>query len=167
MYQVKVNNREVVEARISDEGQLQFAGQEMKLDLNKLGEKNYHVLFGNKSFRVQVLKANKTTKTYTIKVGSNRYEISLADKYDLLLKKLGMAGVGELKVNDLKAPMPGLVVDVLVKEGQDIKKGDPILVLEAMKMENILKAVSDATVKSVSVAKGSKVEKNETLVALK
>ena len=70
------------------------------------------------------------------------------------------------KVMDIKAPMPGLVVDVRVAEGQALKKGDAVVVLEAMKMENILKATADAVVKKVSVKTGAKVEKNEVLVIL-
>ena len=70
------------------------------------------------------------------------------------------------KVNDLKAPMPGLVLDILVKEGDKINKGDTLIVLEAMKMENALKAIADATVKKVSVKKGNTVDKNQVLVQL-
>lgn len=68
------------------------------------------------------------------------------------------------KVNDMKAPMPGLVLNVLVENGQTIKKGDAIVVLEAMKMENILKSPSDGIVKKVHVIKGDKVEKNQVMV---
>ncbi|HNH66215.1 MAG TPA: biotin/lipoyl-binding protein, partial [Bacteroidia bacterium] len=70
------------------------------------------------------------------------------------------------KVNDLKAPMPGLVLDILVSEGQTIQKGDSLLVLEAMKMENNLKAINDAVVKKINVSKGDKVEKNTVLIEL-
>ena len=70
------------------------------------------------------------------------------------------------KVNDLKAPMPGLVLDILVSEGQTIQKGDNLLVLEAMKMENNLKATNDAVVKKIKVSKGDKVEKNTVLIEL-
>lgn len=92
--------------------------------------------------------------------------MELKDKYDELLQQLGMDKMLSAKVNDLKAPMPGLVLDVLVKEGQQIKKGENLLVLEAMKMENNLKAVSDAVVKKVKVGKGARVEKNEILIEL-
>ena len=68
------------------------------------------------------------------------------------------------KASDLKAPMPGLVVDVTVSPGDQVKKGDKLLVLEAMKMENILKAPADATVKGVNISKGKTVEKNEVLI---
>jgi biotin carboxyl carrier protein len=63
--------------------------------------------------------------------------------------------------------MPGLVLNVMVEEGQKIKKGDAILVLEAMKMENILKATSEGEVKKILVKKGDKIEKNQVLVSLK
>jgi biotin carboxyl carrier protein len=68
------------------------------------------------------------------------------------------------KVNDVKAPMPGMVFNVLVSEGQDIKKGDPLIVLEAMKMENVLKSPTDGTVKKIAVTKGVAVEKNQVLI---
>jgi biotin carboxyl carrier protein len=70
------------------------------------------------------------------------------------------------KVNDIKAPMPGLVLKVLVTPGQAIKKGDPVLILEAMKMENVFKATSDATVKEIKVAELTAVEKGEVLIVL-
>jgi len=62
--------------------------------------------------------------------------------------------------------MPGLVLDILVSEGQTIQKGDSLLVLEAMKMENNLKAINDAVVKKINVSKGDKVEKNTVLIEL-
>jgi biotin carboxyl carrier protein len=68
------------------------------------------------------------------------------------------------KVNELKAPMPGLVLDIVVSEGQEVKKGDALVVLEAMKMENILKSPADVVVKKISVKKGTAVEKNQVLV---
>jgi len=90
----------------------------------------------------------------------------LKDKYDELLQQLGMDKMFAQKVNDLKAPMPGLVLDILVSEGQAIQKGDSLLILEAMKMENNLKATNDAVVKKIKVLKGDKVEKNTVLIEL-
>jgi biotin carboxyl carrier protein len=62
--------------------------------------------------------------------------------------------------------MPGLVLKVLVEEGKEFKKGDNLLILEAMKMENILKAPADGKVKSIKIKPGDKVEKNEILLLL-
>jgi biotin carboxyl carrier protein len=62
--------------------------------------------------------------------------------------------------------MPGLVLKVLVKDGDVIKKGDNLLVLEAMKMENSIKAPADATIKAVKITAGDKVEKNQVMILL-
>jgi biotin carboxyl carrier protein len=75
-----------------------------------------------------------------------------------------MENMNNQKVNEVKAPMPGLVLNILVEPGQEISKGDGLFVLEAMKMENIIKSPTDAIVKSIEVEKGIAVEKNQVLV---
>ena len=77
---------------------------------------------------------------------------------------MGMDALAAKKVNDLKAPMPGLVLDIRVKVGDVVKKGEPLVVLEAMKMENILKATNDVVIKKIAVEKGNAVEKNQLLL---
>jgi biotin carboxyl carrier protein len=67
-------------------------------------------------------------------------------------------------VSDLKAPMPGLVLQILVEPGQEIKKGDKILILEAMKMENAIKAPADAIVAQIHINPGTAVDKNQLLI---
>jgi len=83
---------------------------------------------------------------------------------DLLLEKMGIANLETVQVNDLKAPMPGLILDILVTPGQTVKKGDQLLILEAMKMENVLKAPGDGVVASIEVEKGKSVEKGQILI---
>jgi biotin carboxyl carrier protein len=83
---------------------------------------------------------------------------------DLLLERLGMKNVGVKKVNNLKAPMPGLISKLLVKEGDEIKQGEPLLVLEAMKMENVFKAVADVKIKAIKVSEKQAVEKGAELI---
>jgi biotin carboxyl carrier protein len=70
------------------------------------------------------------------------------------------------KVEPVKAPMPGMVLKVLVRPGQQIEKGDGLLILEAMKMENVLKANGPATVKSIRVEERTAVEKGAVLIDL-
>jgi biotin carboxyl carrier protein len=77
---------------------------------------------------------------------------------------MGMDAVAAGAVSDVKAPMPGLVLKIMVEPGQPISKGDALVILEAMKMENILKAPSDGIVKKILVTKGDKVEKNQIMV---
>ena len=72
----------------------------------------------------------------------------------------------QTKANVVKAPMPGLVLRIIAKEGDTVKKGDGILVLEAMKMENVIKADGDGTIKRICVSEKQAVEKNTLLVEL-
>ena len=84
---------------------------------------------------------------------------------DLMLEKLGIQTKSTKKINHLKAPMPGLVTKIFVAEGDVIKQGEPLLILEAMKMENVFKAASDVIIKSISVGERQAVEKGEVLIA--
>jgi len=135
-------------------------------DLKKLHPGSYHILYKGNSFEVEVLDSNKTEKKHLIRLNGKVMDVQLRDKYDDLLKELGMDASSSLRVGDLKAPMPGLVVDIAVKEGDEVKKGDTLVILEAMKMENALKATSDATVKKIAATKGKVVDKNEVLIYL-
>lgn len=77
-------------------------------------------------------------------------------------KKAAAAGAGE----KIAAPMPGTIVSVNVSDGQSVKKGDVLVVLEAMKMENEIKAPKDGTITGISVSKGESVDTGATLVTL-
>jgi biotin carboxyl carrier protein len=68
------------------------------------------------------------------------------------------------KISEIKAPMPGMVLKVLVEEGAEVKKGENLFVLEAMKMENIIKSPADVTVKTIKIRPGDKVEKGQILM---
>jgi biotin carboxyl carrier protein len=109
-------------------------------------------------------KFSKEEKTASIKVNGHTYNIAIKDRFDDLLHQLGLDNLQSAKVAELKAPMPGLVLSILVKEGDEIKKGDNLLVLEAMKMENIIKSPADVTIKSIKIKPSDKVEKNQVLI---
>ncbi|MBK7818477.1 MAG: acetyl-CoA carboxylase biotin carboxyl carrier protein subunit [Sphingobacteriaceae bacterium] len=110
------------------------------------------------------MKLNAVEKTMVLKINSVKYTIELKDKYDELLHSLGMDNVASAKINQIKAPMPGMVLNILVHEGNEVKKGDVLLVLEAMKMENMLKSPTDGIIKKIAVQKGNAVEKNQLLI---
>jgi biotin carboxyl carrier protein len=88
----------------------------------------------------------------------------LKDRFDQLLEQMGMSAAATTKVNDIKAPMPGLIVGINVQSGDVVKKGDAVLILEAMKMENLIKAAGEGTIRTVRVNKGDRVEKNQILI---
>ncbi|MBK7856262.1 MAG: acetyl-CoA carboxylase biotin carboxyl carrier protein subunit [Bacteroidetes bacterium] len=160
-----INSKEI-KIEKKEEGVFLVNGNEEKLDIADFGNDAFHALHQNKSYRTRIIEHDTTSKTFKIKVNNNVYTVQLKDRYDELLHALGMDTLLNNKVNDLKAPMPGLVLNVLVEEGTEIKKGDNLVVLEAMKMENILKATADAKVKKIKVSKGNRVEKNEVLIEL-
>ena len=141
-------------------------GTKKVFDLKKLHHGSFHLLIDGASYNVEVISSNTKEKKHIISLNGKVLHIQMRDRYDDLLKELGMDASSALRVGDLKAPMPGLVVNIPVKEGDLVKKGDTLVILEAMKMENALKATVDATVKKVAVTKGKVVDKNEILIYL-
>lgn len=139
-------------------------GQLFSWDIASLGNGRYHILYDGRSYSAELISADYATKAVLLKVNGQRLELQAKDRFDLLLDKLGMSNAANQKINELKAPMPGLIVDVRVAPGQTVQKGDPLLVLEAMKMENILKAPGDGTVAAIKVNLRDNVTKGQVLV---
>lgn len=164
MLKVNVNNKKehIVEMGNATSGTID--GKEFSWDVIEVKEGSFHVIRNNRSYSVEVIKADPKEKSFLVSVNGNKYQLNVKDKFDELLKSLGMDNMNASKVNEIKAPMPGLVLDIRVAEEQEVKKGDPILVLEAMKMENILKSPTDGTIKKINVKKGIAVEKNQVLI---
>jgi biotin carboxyl carrier protein len=156
-YKVKVND--TFEYNFTD-------GQITSLDIQEVSSTKFHVLKENCSFKAEIITSDFLKKNYTVKINSNIYEIDISNQLDLLIQEMGLSLGSAQVINDIKAPMPGLILDVLVQVGDTVKEGDYLLVLEAMKMENTLTALGDGVVKSVSVIKGEKVEKNQLLIEI-
>jgi biotin carboxyl carrier protein len=148
----------------SDKTGVTVNSQPFNWDLVEIKDGNFHILYNNRSFNAEVLEADYQTKSFLIKINNHKHSISVKDRFDLLLDQLGMSNANAAKVNDLKAPMPGLIVDIKVQVGDTVKKGDTILILEAMKMENVLKSVGDGIVKNIKIIPKQNVEKNQVLI---
>ena len=164
MLKVKVNNKNEHVVIFDDSTGGTIDEKLFLWDVIEVKSGSFHVIKDNKSYTVEVVKADAAEKTFSVRVNGNNYQLNVKDKFDDLLKSLGFDDLNAKKVNELKAPMPGLVLEVRVAEGDTVKKGDPILVLEAMKMENIIKSPTDGTVKKINVKKGIAVEKNQVLI---
>ncbi|MEQ8924181.1 MAG: acetyl-CoA carboxylase biotin carboxyl carrier protein subunit [Fulvivirga sp.] len=133
-------------------------------DIAKIDDRLFHIIKDDTAYRAEILSVDKKEKVVLIKLNGKKIEVSLQDKLDLLLEKLGLDNLADAQVNDIKAPMPGLILEINVKEGDEVNKGDTIMILEAMKMENVLKSPGDGVIKAIKVSKGDSVEKNQVLV---
>jgi biotin carboxyl carrier protein len=163
MYEIKVNGKQDFSVARKD-GKLAINDQLVAVDIASVGTSQFHVLHNQQSYNVEVVDFDATAKTAEIKVNGNTYSVTSKDQFDILLEQLGFNHLNAGAISDLKAPMPGMVLKVFVKEGDAIQKGENLFVLEAMKMENIIKAPADATVKAVKIKAGDKVEKGQVLI---
>ncbi|TGE09986.1 biotin/lipoyl-containing protein [Hymenobacter fodinae] len=164
MLQVRTGPDQLWDIDYRSGGPITVNGQAFEWDLAVLGNGHYHILHNGKSYTAELVSVDYAAKTFVLNLNGQRLELQAKDRFDLLLDKLGMSNAATNKVNELKAPMPGLIVDIRVEPGQVVQKGDPLLVLEAMKMENILKAPGEGTVAAIKVALRDNVTKGQVLV---
>jgi biotin carboxyl carrier protein len=127
------------------------------------GAGRYTVVHRGRRMHVQVLKHDAVANILRVRINGRTYQVAVQDESVQLLRMLGLEKASR-KVSEVKAPMPGLVLNVLVKPGDAVKKDEPLLVLEAMKMENVIRAPGDAVVNTVPAEQGKAVEKGQLLV---
>jgi pyruvate carboxylase subunit B len=155
------------------------AGREIDVDIDgdqvRVGERTFsaalqrvtgtplrHLLVDNRPSTLVIEGSGRGQ--WTIGVRGERWEVEAVDERTRHIRSLTGAVAGDRGAAPLKAPMPGLVVRILAEPGQGVTRGAGVVVLEAMKMENELKAPADARVKAVRVRPGEPVEKGQVLV---
>lgn len=126
--------------------------------------RTYSLLVGEQSFTVEVINHQPEDKTMLVRFRGRLYSLQVLTETDRLLRKLGLNTGVDKKLNELKAPMPGLVLRFLVEEGQEVKKNDPLLVLESMKMENVIKSPGQGVLGKILVSPGQTVEKGDLML---
>jgi biotin carboxyl carrier protein len=164
-YKVQYKSEEPFEIELMD-GALSVNDSVQNLDILKINESKFHIIKDNKSYDISVVSMDRKTKQCTISVNGKNYELKLSNELDQLLLKMGMGKSKDNKMDLVKAPMPGLVLHILVEIGQSIEKGDSLIILEAMKMENIIKATGSGIVKAIKVSTKDAVEKNQVLIEM-
>lgn len=136
------------------------------LDLLKLTNSKFHLIKNNKSFEIELEKSDFNHKKYVVKVNGNSYDIKISNQLDLLIADMGFSIGSMKKANDIKAPMPGLILGVNVVEGQEVLEGETLVILEAMKMENAISAPKDGIIKTITVKSGGTVEKGALMIEM-
>jgi biotin carboxyl carrier protein len=165
MLQVGVNGKTTVEVSNDDTGYL-LNGNAVDFDLQQQPNGLISVIKDGKSYTAILENIDRKAKEITVSVDGQSYKMTLREPIDQLLSNMGMDLKAKSKAESVKAPMPGMVLKVLVTPGQEVKKGDGLVILEAMKMENILKAGEDGTVKAIKVGERTAVEKGAILIEM-
>ncbi len=146
------------------EKELQVNGKKLDWDIQWISERKIHLIYQHQSLEAELVSVDAATKSLQIKLNQKLVNLQLKDRFDLLLEELGMTQEDSAQLQDIKAPMPGLILDLPVKVGDEVKKGDTLVILEAMKMENTIKSPGEGIVKEVKVSLNQSVEKNQVLI---
>ena len=139
-------------------------GAAVDVSFEPVGDGSFSLLAAGRS--VQATVQAMPDGLLRVTLDGRMFDVRVQDERELLLERFGLAPGAQSGGQEVKAPMPGLVLKVLAEEGAAIKAGDGLVVLEAMKMENELRAPSGGTVKKIHVQPGEAVVKNALLVEL-
>ncbi|WP_203255672.1 acetyl-CoA carboxylase biotin carboxyl carrier protein subunit [Hyunsoonleella ulvae] len=134
------------------------------LDISKLSNLNYHLLYNNKSFHCNIIDADFSKKMYQISINNTLYNVEIFNDLDVLIKDMGFSIESKKAISSITAPMPGLILEINIEVGQEIKENDTLLILEAMKMENSITSPIDGTVKAIHSKKGNAVDKGQLII---
>jgi biotin carboxyl carrier protein len=164
MYQAIINDQAPVAIALTDSGYT-VNEKPFSWDMVQTVGQSFHVIHEEKSYRIEVIEANTKKKAYQIRVNGELFEVQLKDTTDLFLDQLGVNTGKSANMSVVKAPMPGLIYQLPVQVGDKVAKGDVLVVLVAMKMENAIKATGDGEVKSIHIKLGDSVEKNQVMIS--
>ena len=156
VYKVKVNDFEFLFTQQQIDG----------VDLIRTSPTTFNLLDNHRSVNAVLIEADPSAKKQNIEIEGENFDIQIMDELDIMLDKMGFNTTAGKQIKDIKAPMPGLVLEVTVSEGQQVHEGDKLLILVAMKMENSILINTAATIKHIAVRAGQAVDKGQVLVEL-
>ena len=149
---------------IIDRGHLSFNGKVVEVDFESIGgQPVYSLVIDGKSFEAYVYEHEDEWQVLLL---GQQYPVRVEDEREKRLKSAGSAKHQESGEFQLKAPMPGLVIAISVKEDQQIEKGQVLVILESMKMQNELKSPRAGKVERVKVKAGESVEQRQILLTV-
>jgi acetyl/propionyl-CoA carboxylase alpha subunit len=135
-----------------------------QFDCIQVSEDAYHLIENGKTHVINVIASDPAHKKFTFKIDGEIKEAIVLNGLDLLIEKMGLNTAQSKRLQTLNAPMPGLVTGLKVTEGQEVEKGTTLVILEAMKMENVIVAPHDTVIKQINVSVGQAVEKGAVLM---
>ncbi len=163
-FEVTVNDEALPITLDPDENRFTLSGNEKEYSFRtqKNGRKLLRV--GTKLYKIDNVKQEQQTIYFTL--NGKRCEVQVRNERDILLDEMGFKTAAALNEGKLNAPMPGKILEIMVKEGDKVDLGDPVAILEAMKMENELKAPVTGIVASIAVGEQDSLEKNALIMEI-
>ncbi len=145
----------------------EFSENELQnFDLISLANNEFSVIEDHIPLKLKLLESDFLNATYKMEVAGETIEIKIISETEQIISKLGIGKKENQKNTKIIAPMPGLILDILVNISNNVTKGDSIIIIEAMKMENTIKIQHDAIIKNILVQKGQSIEKGQILFEL-
>lgn len=135
-------------------------------DLIYQSSSSVHLIHQNRSVNARILETDSTGKKLQVEVEGNTFDVEIKDELDQMLDVMGFGMTAAKQIKEIKAPMPGMVLEIAVLEGQEMSEGEKVLILGAMKMENSILIQTNARIKRVAVSVGQAVEKGQVMVEL-
>jgi biotin carboxyl carrier protein len=155
---------ETYEIEVESEGEITINGERQKVDLITVAEQSvYSLILDGHSYEAYVYSGDDEIQVLMRGV---LYHVTVEDERQMRMRQTTLGSSSDTEEFLLKAPMPGLVVSVPAKEGQEVKSGDNLVILESMKMQNELKAPFDGRVTRLRVQAGDNVDQNQVLLIL-
>ena len=157
MYKVIINDQEILVSQEDIDN----------LDVSYDKRKGvFQVLKGGISYQITPLSESTNSKTQQLQVNHLNLDLKILNPLDQQVDSMGLSNLDEHKSKDIIAPMPGLILDIMCKEGDEINEGDSLLILEAMKMENVIKAEGSGTISKINKSVGDSVEKGKIIIEI-
>lgn len=158
-------NSQNYKVKVNGEFDFEFQDSQQDFSILPLPNKTYHAIIDHKSVDAKIVSEDFNNRTYCVELFGKVYEVYIGNPLDDLIETLGLETKEILRIDELKAPMPGLITKVNVAEGEEVQEGDSLLILNAMKMENNITSPRNGVIKSVEVKTNEAVEKNQLLIS--
>lgn len=162
-YVTNVNGKDF-SIEINGEHSISLDGHQLDIDFVTIANQPvYSLLIGGKSFEAYVYPGDDD---YQVLLKGHSFSVKVVDEREKRLRAAGGSTVNESTDFHLKSPMPGMVVALPVAEGEQVKKGQVLVILESMKMQNELKSPRDGKLTRIKVKTGDRVEQRQTLLSV-
>ena len=134
-----------------------------QINFIQLNTNTYSLLLNNKSYYISI---NKQNNQFEVNINHIPYLVDVQDIHDIFLKTIGMDKKNLSKLGEVQALIPGLVSKLFVIEGESVKIGQKLIILEAMKMENEIASPINGTIKKIYIKSGDKIDKGSIIMEI-